>query len=77
MEKALVWSLGTILLISAARKDRPMSRGSMIVIRSDSYTRWAAPSRHPLPVPRCLGGFDFHGRSQQGPGRGSDNYHVT
>jgi hypothetical protein len=60
-KKASVWSFCTIPLIRAAHKDRPMSRGLMIVIRSDSYTRRTAPLQHPLPVPRCLGGFDFHG----------------
>lgn len=59
MEKALVWSFGTISLTTAARKDRPMSRGQMIVIRSHSDTRWAAPAKHPLPALCCLGSFDF------------------
>jgi hypothetical protein len=59
MEKALVWSFGTISLISAACKDRPMSRGQMNVIRSHSDTRWAAPAKHPLPALCCLGSFDF------------------
>jgi hypothetical protein len=60
-EKALVWSFCTIPLISAVRKDRPMSRGQMIVIRSDSYTRWAAPAKHPYPALCCLSSFDFQG----------------
>jgi hypothetical protein len=35
-----------------------MSRGQMIVIRSESDTRWATPAKHPRPALCCLDSFD-------------------
>jgi hypothetical protein len=57
-EQALAWSFCTIPLTRAARKDWPMSRGQMIVIRLESDTRWVAPAKHPRPALCFLDSFD-------------------